>query len=314
MAIKASTVNVAYFAFDTTNKVGKTGDVANHTIWVRSGFSAPAVASNAPAEIDATHMPGWYQVQLTTVETNADTVIVAGKSSTANILIQGVQLTFETASPSATTIANTVWSNASAVTLMDNVSSMLETVNGINVNVNTINTTVSAINTTVNTINSSVNSIGVLVSNIDTNVSNVLTKVTATNLLVGTINTNLSSLTTTVNDLTNSIWSIDSGDSVFTSGNGIGHSLSIAIGQIASLAGGSFPTPDSIAAAILAAEIETGFSLQDIMKLLAAFSNGLTNGGGTDELTFKDLNNMFDRIKFTLDKNNNRIAVTRDLT
>jgi hypothetical protein len=74
------------------------------------------------------------------------------------------------------------------------------------------------------------------------------------------------------------------------------------------------PNADAIVAAIEAMEIETGFSFLTIMKYLAAFIGGLTLGGGTDELIFRNLNNTLDRIKFTLSQHNNRVSVVRDNT
>jgi hypothetical protein len=104
MASRGQSIVVTYVAWDTVNNVGKTGDVANHTLrWIKDGTAA--APTNAASEIDATNVPGVYKITLTTAECTCDSGTLAGKSSTANISIMPKDVTFEqlpTAAPGAT--------------------------------------------------------------------------------------------------------------------------------------------------------------------------------------------------------------------
>lgn len=91
MAIKNQAITVQYVAWDTGNNVGKTGDVANHTIKiVQDGVVATPAAS--PAEVDATNVPGVYKIALAAAEMNFGFVTVGGVSSTSNIVIIPVNM------------------------------------------------------------------------------------------------------------------------------------------------------------------------------------------------------------------------------
>ena len=96
-------VTLTYVAWDNTNNVGKTGDVANHTLrWVKDGTSGAPL--NSPAEVDATNAPGLYKLVLTSAECQCQVGTLAGKSSTAAISIMPLTLAFEnlpTAAPAA---------------------------------------------------------------------------------------------------------------------------------------------------------------------------------------------------------------------
>jgi hypothetical protein len=105
MPLQGTSFPLRYFAYDTTNKVGKTGDVANHTIKLQRDNNAPVNLTNALTEIDATNLPGWYKVNLTTSETVADSLLIAGKSSTPGIIIQGTQIALESSAQ-----LSTIWS------------------------------------------------------------------------------------------------------------------------------------------------------------------------------------------------------------
>ena len=59
MATYGKEQTVCYLAVDTATGLGKTGDVANHTLrWVKDGTaSAP---TNSASEVDSTNCPGVY--------------------------------------------------------------------------------------------------------------------------------------------------------------------------------------------------------------------------------------------------------------
>lgn len=94
MASRAQSLTVSYVAWDTVNNIGKTGDVANHTLrWIKDGTSS--APTNSASEVDSTNAPGIYKITLTTAECTCDYGTLAGKSSTANISILPTHLSFE---------------------------------------------------------------------------------------------------------------------------------------------------------------------------------------------------------------------------
>lgn len=98
--------SIALFAFDTTTGAPKTGDSANMVFYITKDWgSVTAISSNSgvPTEMDSTNAKGWYKIAVSQTETNADQVVLSGKSSTSNIslvgsLIQTVPANFTTLS------------------------------------------------------------------------------------------------------------------------------------------------------------------------------------------------------------------------
>lgn len=86
-------------------------------------------------------------------------------------------------------------------------------------------------------------------------------------------------------------------------------SVTGAVGSVTGL------TPATIAAAWLAAIVEGAHTLGDYMRLLAGYATGLSSGGGTATIVFRDVGNTKNRISATVDANGNRTAIgTRDGT
>jgi len=82
-----ATRTITYTAWDTGTNVPKTGDVAQHTIYViADGVSA--VADNAPAEVIA----GEYSLVLSAAEWAAVSITVCGVSATGNVVIVPVKI------------------------------------------------------------------------------------------------------------------------------------------------------------------------------------------------------------------------------
>lgn len=78
------------FAFDATTNVPKTGDAANLTAYVSKDYGTVTVLADTSAtEMDATNAPGYYLFDAAQGETNADCLMVSGKSSTSNIKVIG---------------------------------------------------------------------------------------------------------------------------------------------------------------------------------------------------------------------------------
>lgn len=94
MALYGIPFVVTYTAWDTSANEGKTGDVANHTmLWIKDGVASPSV--NAPSEVDAVGAPGEYSLLISASEAQATFGKLAGKSSTADVSILGVAISFE---------------------------------------------------------------------------------------------------------------------------------------------------------------------------------------------------------------------------
>ncbi len=74
-----------YRAIDVTTGAGKTGDGGNHTVAVSKNGGIGASLTNSPSEIAY----GFYSVELEADETNAETLLFYGTSSTANVVIDG---------------------------------------------------------------------------------------------------------------------------------------------------------------------------------------------------------------------------------
>lgn len=105
---------LCYIAWNTAAESGKTGDAANHTLrLIRDGVEL--VPTGIPSEVDSTNCPGLYQINLAAAEMTATTVVLAGKSSSANVIIIPVQLSVNQAITEAyaTVITNSlqIWAD-----------------------------------------------------------------------------------------------------------------------------------------------------------------------------------------------------------
>lgn len=125
MPSRGQSIVLTYIAWDTNANVGKTGDVANHTLrWIKDGTSA--APTNSPSEIDATNAPGAYKLTLTTAECTCDTGTLVGKSSTANVSIIPVAIAFE----QLPTVAAGVTNGLPTVDSSGRVKSNIEAIDG----------------------------------------------------------------------------------------------------------------------------------------------------------------------------------------
>jgi hypothetical protein len=80
-------------AWDTSANAGKTEDNANFTLrWIKDGTAA--APTNSCSEIDATNLPGIYKITLTAAECTCLIGTLAGKSSTAGVVIIPVTVPF----------------------------------------------------------------------------------------------------------------------------------------------------------------------------------------------------------------------------
>lgn len=110
MASYGQSVTIGYYAYNTSTPAYQTGDATNHTLkLVKDGSEASP--TNSPSEVDSTNAPGLYTLTLTTAEAQHNVVILAGKSSTSNVIIIGTQISFEQL-PTALTAGGNVKADA----------------------------------------------------------------------------------------------------------------------------------------------------------------------------------------------------------
>ena len=94
MPAYGQSLTLTYIAWDTSANEGKTGDVGNHTLrWVKDGSSV--TPSNSPSEVDSTNAPGVCKITLTASECSCFLGTLAGKSSTADVSIMPLTVSFE---------------------------------------------------------------------------------------------------------------------------------------------------------------------------------------------------------------------------
>jgi hypothetical protein len=109
MASRGQSITVVFYAYDTANSIGKTGDAANFTLkWVKDGTAA--TPTNIPAtEIDGIILKGLYSLVMTTAECTANFGALGGVSSTSGIVIVPVFVTFEQLPTPAPGASNGLW-------------------------------------------------------------------------------------------------------------------------------------------------------------------------------------------------------------
>jgi len=78
------------YAYDTATNAPKTGDSGNITAYIAKDFgSVTALTDTGASEIDNTNAKGFYVFDATQAETNADVILVSGKSSTSGVVVLG---------------------------------------------------------------------------------------------------------------------------------------------------------------------------------------------------------------------------------
>jgi len=73
-------------------------------------------------------------------------------------------------------------------------------------------------------------------------------------------------------------------------------------------------SPDSMSRAVWSTEIETGYMAAEILRLMSSVLAGQLSGAAGDTLTFRDINDVVDRVVATRDSLGNRSNVALDLT
>lgn len=75
-------------ARDVVSDAPKTGDAGNITVNITGDNGALGASSNSVSELDATNAPGIYKLALTQGETDADSIVFTGLSTTAGVEIK----------------------------------------------------------------------------------------------------------------------------------------------------------------------------------------------------------------------------------
>ena len=85
---------INYTAWNTATNAGQTGDAANHALrWIKDGIAA--APQYTPSEVDPVNAPGIYRILLSSTERVCDVGTLCGTSSTANVIIIPLTLTFD---------------------------------------------------------------------------------------------------------------------------------------------------------------------------------------------------------------------------
>lgn len=111
MAARGQPIAVYYVAWDSVNGVMKTGDSANHTIYLVKDGGTPTLATNSPTECSSAEQPGLYQVQTVTAESTCWSLSCGGVSSSTGIILWPSFVTFEV--PTAT-VVTAIWEDTTA--------------------------------------------------------------------------------------------------------------------------------------------------------------------------------------------------------
>ena len=87
---------ITYVAWDKANDAGITADALNHTLRLRKD-GVTVTPANSPTEVDATNLPGVYEIVLTATEMQLVQGTLGGTSTTADVVIIPVTITTENA-------------------------------------------------------------------------------------------------------------------------------------------------------------------------------------------------------------------------
>lgn len=80
--IKNQSATIPFFVYNPTDGSPVTG-ATSISVYVSLNGSAPALATNSAAEVDAAHSPGIYKIVLTAAEMNADVIVLTFSHATA---------------------------------------------------------------------------------------------------------------------------------------------------------------------------------------------------------------------------------------
>jgi len=95
MATRNVAMTVTFVAWDTSANTGKTGDASNIAVkWIKDG-TVETLDTNTVTEVDAANCPGVYKVAISAAEANCNIGMLAGKSTTSDIVVLPISIQFE---------------------------------------------------------------------------------------------------------------------------------------------------------------------------------------------------------------------------
>lgn len=98
---------------------------------------------------------------------------------------------------------------------------------------------------------------------------------------------------------------------VLSGAGSIAQALPKARGRLGAVIKVNELSQDDVTGALLTAEVESGYSLRSILRLMSSVLLGRTSGGPGSPV-FRDINNTTDRVTGTADSNGNRTASSYD--
>lgn len=326
---------VRVFAFDATTNLPKSGDAANISAYISKDFGAVTQLTDTSAtEEDATNAKGYYLFDITQTETNADSINVTGKSSTANIVVIGVPAHIYTVPANFTAFSLDSSGRVDAIKI-NSVSA--SSVTAINANLGTtqpVNFTGTGASALAKSDMVDIAGAAVSTSSAQIGVNAVQAGATAwgsgaitagsiaASALNGKGDWNIGKTGYALSSAgIQAIW--DALTSALTTVGSIGKLLvdninatissRAAAGDAMTLTSGE---RDSIATAHLdlADGVESGITVRQGHRINVAASGGKLSGAATTNILIRDTNDTKNRINATVDADGNRTAVTLDVS
>ncbi|GIV22131.1 MAG: hypothetical protein KatS3mg023_3882 [Armatimonadota bacterium] len=324
MAVIRGQQYVLHFYAYNSDGTPKTGDASNITVRISKDGGALTATTNTPAEVDATNAPGVYRITLTATEMDANSILVAPKSSTTGVQCTVTNIITERGRLDATVSSRASSSEVGAVPA-----------NVWNYTPRTLNADVTIDMTQVLPASPASNTVGDALkkssTNLDATVSSRST-LTAADVWNYTTRT-LTSFGTLVSDTANAVWSAST--RTLTSFGTLANDVATAVWGYTTRTLTSFGTlttdtanavwgyttrtltgfgtlVNDVATAVWAMVIDGGKSAMGLMRLFAAALLGKVSGAQTNTPVFRDIADTKNRITMTVDNDGNRTGVTLD--
>jgi len=312
---------IPVYAFDSDTGLAATGEAANISAEIsKDGGASAATNDAAPAELDATDHPGWYLFDMTQTEMNADMIIISPACSSDGIVLHPVALSTIPGSNAGVLSDLVDAPNATAVTAIQNglaTAAALATVDGIvdSILVDSAEIGAAGAGLTALPWNAAWDAEVQSEATDALNAYDPPTRSEATSdkaeilAETGPILSDTNELQTNQgNWLTATGFSVHSAADVWA----------VATRVLTANTNLNDPTAAAIVAALQAATVETGLTVNELFRVLFAACAGLSDTfSGADAATGAHFRNKADsknRITVTTDANGNRTSITYDMT
>jgi len=273
------------------------------TITTIGTFAAPTATKCRFKEIDSTNLPGWYEIQIA----DARWAVSGARAVQARVAVTG-----GFCAPVEIQLA--LFDVNDSTVQLDDLASYIDTevaaiYNRIGAPINaSIAADIAAVNALV-TATAIRSALGLAAANLDTQLGDLPTNSELATALAAADDAVLAAIAAlnnpTVSDIADAVW-----DDLIMDHVGLG-TMGKQLGTIPTT---SAPNVAAIANEILdTQEMETGYSLREAMKAILSVMAGKSSGFPTSPV-FRDINDTKNRVSATLDGDNNRTAVTIDVT